>query len=95
MTYVLWPDVNRFNSLTQNKLSIQESINMSALKVRSLESLPESDFMSKSNKRAKADVSDDSSDGTGEDKDDRLQKMARAMKTVLEVIYSYFILFSV
>lgn len=57
---------------------------MSSLKVRNLESLPESDFLSKSNKRAKADVSDDSSDGTGEDKDDRLQKMARAMKTVIE-----------
>mmetsp|Transcript_13267 Transcript_13267/g.18185 ORF Transcript_13267/g.18185 Transcript_13267/m.18185 type:complete len:231 (-) Transcript_13267:179-871(-) len=58
---------------------------MSTLKVRTLESLPESDFLSKSNKRAKADVSDDSSDGTGEDKaDDRLQKMARAMKTVIE-----------
>jgi len=58
---------------------------MSSLKVRNLESLPESDFLSKSNKRTKADVSDDSSDGTGDDKDDRLQKMARAMKTVIEV----------
>eukprot|EP01036_Dinobryon_divergens_P029094 gene29094-38156_t len=48
-------------------------------KVRGIESL-ETDFIV--NKRAKADVSDDSSEGTGED--DRLQKMAQAMKTVIE-----------
>lgn len=48
-------------------------------KVRGIESL-ETDFIG--NKRAKADVSDDSSEGTGED--DRLQKMAQAMKTVIE-----------
>lgn len=52
-------------------------------KVRGIESL-ETEFIE--NKRAKADVSDDSSEGTGED--DRLQKMAQAMKTVIEVLYN-------
>ena len=49
-------------------------------KVRGIENL-DTDLIVK--KRAKADVSDDSSEGTGED--DRLQKMAQAMKTVIEV----------
>ena len=52
-------------------------------KVRGIDALHDSDFMDGTNKRSKADVSDDSSEGTGED--DRLQKMAQAMKTVIEV----------